>query len=131
MVTREEAKRKYECEEYAVMAHPKACFFCDHCTDIFYDYTNGPYMFICDKDHNDEIQRGLAGKCPDFYESNEEQKTMKKEYKKKKGETLGKWVERLSQDVLWQRLEPHDIQEILHDVSVTSYTEGVHTAWGE
>ena len=30
---------------------------------------------------------------------------MKKEYKKKKGETLGKWVERLSQDVLWQRLE--------------------------
>ena len=56
---------------------------------------------------------------------------MKKEYKKKKGETLGKWVERLSQDVLWQRLEPHDIQEILHDVSVTSYTEGVHAAWGE
>ena len=55
---------------------------------------------------------------------------MKKEYKKKKDETLGKWIERLSQDVLWQRLEPHDIQEILHDVSVTSYTEGVHKAWG-
>ena len=56
---------------------------------------------------------------------------MKKEYKKKKDETLGKWVERLSQDVLWQRLEPNDIQEILHDVSVTSYTKGVHAAWGE
>lgn len=25
------------------------CVFCEHCTDIFYDYTNGPYMFICDK----------------------------------------------------------------------------------
>ena len=56
---------------------------------------------------------------------------MKKEYKKKKCETLVKWVERLSQDVLWQRLEPHDIQELLHDVSVTSYIEGVHAAWGE
>ena len=51
---------------------------------------------------------------------------MKKEYKKKKGETLGKWVERLSQDVLWQRLEPHDIQEILHEVSVTSYIHGTN-----
>lgn len=55
---------------------------------------------------------------------------MTPEQKKKKGETLGEWVERLSQDVLWQRLEPHDIQEILHDVSVTSYTEGVKKAWG-
>ena len=49
---------------------PKACFFCDHCTDIFYDW-NGPYMFICQKDHNDEIERGLEGKCPDFYETTE------------------------------------------------------------
>ena len=57
-------------------------------------------------------------------------RTMKKEYKKQKGETLGTWVERLSQDVLWQRLEPHDIQEILHDVGATSYIEGVHKAWG-
>ena len=55
---------------------------------------------------------------------------MKKEYEKQKGETLGKWVERLSQDVLWQRLAPHDIQEILYEVSVTSYTDGVRTAWG-
>ena len=54
---------------------------------------------------------------------------MKKEYKKQKGETLGTWVERLSQDVLWQRLEPHDIKDILHDVSVTFYTEGVKKAW--
>ena len=56
---------------------------------------------------------------------------MKKEYKKQKDEKLGNWVERLSKDVLWQQLEPSDIQEILHDVSVTSYTEGVHAACGE
>ena len=24
---------------YAVKAHPKSCFFCQHLTDIFYDYT--------------------------------------------------------------------------------------------
>ena len=55
---------------------------------------------------------------------------MKKEYKKKEDETLVKWVNRLSQDVLWQRLDHHDILEILHEVSVTSYTEGVNNAWG-
>lgn len=25
------------------------CVFCEHCTDIIYDYSNGPYMFLCDK----------------------------------------------------------------------------------
>lgn len=29
----------------------KCCAFCSHCTDIFYDYSNGPYLFICDKDN--------------------------------------------------------------------------------
>lgn len=26
----------------------KDCLFCDHCSDIFWDYSNGPYMIICD-----------------------------------------------------------------------------------
>jgi hypothetical protein len=26
----------------------KCCAFCKHCTDIFWDYTNGPYMFLCE-----------------------------------------------------------------------------------
>ena len=26
----------------------KDCLFCKHCTDIFWDYTNGIYMIICD-----------------------------------------------------------------------------------
>lgn len=42
-------KRTYECEHYKVTANEKSCFFCKHCTDIFFDYTNGPYMFICNK----------------------------------------------------------------------------------
>ena len=32
---------EYQCPD-------KACVFCDHCSDIFYDYTNGPYMIICE-----------------------------------------------------------------------------------
>lgn len=26
----------------------ECCLFCKHCTDIFLDATNGPYLFICD-----------------------------------------------------------------------------------
>lgn len=26
----------------------KHCAFCKHCKDFFFDYTNGPYMFLCD-----------------------------------------------------------------------------------
>ena len=29
----------------------KHCVFCNHCTDIFWDYTNGPYIVLCDKYH--------------------------------------------------------------------------------
>lgn len=24
------------------------CLFCKHCSDVFWDYTNGPYLIICD-----------------------------------------------------------------------------------
>ena len=28
------------------------CVFCDHCTDVFWDYSNLIYMIICDEDHD-------------------------------------------------------------------------------
>lgn len=28
------------------------CVFCDHCTDVWWDYTNLIYMIFCDKDHD-------------------------------------------------------------------------------
>ena len=49
---------------------------------------------------------------------------MKKEYKKRKGENLAQWCKRLSDDVLWGRFEPKDINEILSEVSKTSYIQG-------
>lgn len=47
--------KPYVCENGRVYILPSNhCVFCRHCTDIFYDYTNGPYMFMCDlgKQHN-------------------------------------------------------------------------------
>ena len=26
----------------------KHCLFCDNCTHVLYDYTHGPYMWLCD-----------------------------------------------------------------------------------
>lgn len=45
-------------------AHEKSCLFCKHNTDIFYDYTHGPYMFICDIDG--DIEKSFKGKCKKF-----------------------------------------------------------------
>lgn len=66
--------RLYQCEFYSVWADKRSCFFCDHLTDIWWDYTNGPYMFRCARGHDDAladpdgIRRGMRGECPDFTE---------------------------------------------------------------
>ena len=56
---------------FTILAHPKACFFCDHCTDIFYD-SRGPYAIVCDVVNADEIdyEIGFLGKCEKFKEDN-------------------------------------------------------------
>ena len=39
----------FECSNGNIYFFPKKhCAFCGNCTDIFFDYTNGPYMFSCD-----------------------------------------------------------------------------------
>lgn len=55
---------------YTVLAHPQSCFFCQHLTDIFYDYTNGPYGFVCDLEG--DIETGMHGVCPDFKEETDD-----------------------------------------------------------
>ena len=62
----EENKKVYKCKEYEVVAHKHSCFFCKNCTDIFYDYTHGPYMFLCIE--GQETTNGLKGKCCSFME---------------------------------------------------------------
>ena len=34
------------------MMHKRSCIFCKHCTDIFFDASNGPYLFMCKYEHN-------------------------------------------------------------------------------
>ena len=55
-------------------AHEKSCLFCRHNTDIFYDYTHGPYMFICEFGSDEEkfvvdyVEKSFEGKCPRWEE---------------------------------------------------------------
>ena len=59
---------RYECEDYACMAHPDGCFFCKYLTDVFWDYTHGPYMFFCEHpaDNGDHTDKGIVGQCELF-----------------------------------------------------------------
>ena len=64
--------REYTCEDniasVTVLAPDKCCLFCKHCTDVYWDYSHGPYMMICIK-HDDVFDCGGArGTCKDFEE---------------------------------------------------------------
>ena len=40
--------KDFECANGRVYKFPENhCAFCEHCRDIIYDYTNGPYCFLC------------------------------------------------------------------------------------
>ena len=42
--------KKWKCDNGHTYKVPdKACIVCNHCTDVFWDYTNGPYALICEK----------------------------------------------------------------------------------
>jgi hypothetical protein len=55
-----------------------SCVFCDHCTDIYYDYSNGPYMFVCELDEGKGMDddshtgKGAIGECEWFVEGEDE-----------------------------------------------------------
>ena len=49
-----EKTRGFKCENGFTYKMPENhCVFCDHCTDIFCDFTNGPYLCLCDLGHDD------------------------------------------------------------------------------
>jgi hypothetical protein len=49
----------------------KHCLFCAHCTDWFWDYTSGPYAYICELKEADP-NYGDAGTCWYFEEDDEQ-----------------------------------------------------------
>ena len=68
---RKDFTKVYECDEYKCDAHPRGCFFCKHNTDVFWDYTNGPYMIICElqKENDQDMPTfGCYGECKHFEE---------------------------------------------------------------
>lgn len=46
-----------------VEAPDKCCLFCDHCTDLFYDF-GGIYLTVCDIEK--DIVIGSKGECDYF-----------------------------------------------------------------
>lgn len=40
--------KRYNGGEFSVLAPDESCLFCKHCTEFFWDYTHGPYLFFCD-----------------------------------------------------------------------------------
>ena len=68
-MTREECTRTWTSDAGASWrCPPKACMFCDHCTDVWWDYTNGPYMVSCDLKLDPNESGGYEGKCEQFIE---------------------------------------------------------------
>ena len=49
----------------------RSCLFCKNCQDFFWDYTHGPYMFICDMDA--DTNKGYNGNCI-FYRGIEDER---------------------------------------------------------
>ena len=63
--------KPFECDSGKVYNFPeKHCAFCKNCTDVFYDYTNGPYLFLCNVGKGDyetcgkfEPEEGAYNEC--------------------------------------------------------------------
>lgn len=58
--------RVYECEYYKVVVPDASCLFCSHCSDVFWDFAHGPYMFFCDA--GADTEEGIRGRCNSFNE---------------------------------------------------------------
>lgn len=46
--------KPFKCDDGHTYLMPNNhCVFCEHCTDVLYDHTYGPYMFVCDQGCDD------------------------------------------------------------------------------
>lgn len=57
--------RKYKLTNdlFVMCENDKDCVFCDHCTDIFWDFSNGIYGIVCELE-----KEQVDGKCEFFVE---------------------------------------------------------------
>lgn len=60
--------RRYRLDDYfSVDAPEKCCLFCKYCSDVFYDYSHGPYMFFCQEGHGGDFET-----CNNFEEEKDD-----------------------------------------------------------
>ena len=64
---KEENARRYNGLCWTLIAHKNSCCFCKNLSDLFYDFTHGPYLFFCDKGIDVDNELLLNG-CSEFEE---------------------------------------------------------------
>ncbi len=99
--------------EFGVRAPETCCLFCRNCSDVWWDYTNGPYMFNCIID-NDLTEKGCLGKCENFDECWDEIEKRNEEYKKQQ-EEICKQVKLCNEQ--WEKLNENTRQAIMKEIS--------------
>lgn len=57
------AKKYKLTNDVFVLCDEKDCVFCEHCTDIFWDFSNGIYLRICELE-----KEQINGNCEHFKE---------------------------------------------------------------
>lgn len=60
----------YKCGPFNYNLPDSSCVFCRH-SDIFWDYTHGIYMVLCDKGHKVDSLGKLAQGCDDREDEDE------------------------------------------------------------
>lgn len=60
----------YKCGVFTYNFPDSSCAFCRH-AEVFWDYTNGIYMCLCEKDHKIESLGKFAEGCNDKEDVND------------------------------------------------------------
>lgn len=61
------AMKEFRCDSGKIYNLPdEACVFCQYCTDIFWDYSHGIYMLLCEKSNHAVDFGNVPCICKDF-----------------------------------------------------------------
>ncbi len=73
-----------------VPCKPPSCLLCKHCTDIWWDYSNGPYMTLCD------LKEEPQEHCEDFVLGDDEDIHLIHDLKENDSDFL-KWLQEVTE----------------------------------
>lgn len=59
--------KEFLCDSGKIYKLPdRACVFCQHCIAIFWDYSHGIYLLICEKEKSESEFGNVPCICKDF-----------------------------------------------------------------